>query len=117
MSASTPRNSVVQECDVTKRTRSLVLGVGLLSAAGFAMQSGPTTLAAGSQDRPAAAAPAQDGRGGRQGRGAPGGRGEGGPGATDPANADADYSAKPHVAALTPQEEVKRFSLPEGFVI
>ena len=49
-------------------------------------------------------------RGGRGGRG-----GLGGPQENDPANATADYSPKPPVKPLTPDEQAKKFWLPPGF--
>src|SRR6185436_7126520 len=69
----------------------------------------------------AAQAPA---RGGVQGAGAGGaqtipparGRGvQGAPALDDPANANADFSPRPPVVALTPEEESKRFWLPAGY--
>src|SRR4030095_4911902 len=48
---------------------------------------------------------------------APGrGRGvQGAPALDDPANANADFSPRPPVVALTPEEEAKRFWLPAGY--
>ena len=44
------------------------------------------------------------------------GRGvQGAPALDDPANANADFSSRPPVVALTPEEEAKRFWLPAGY--
>ncbi len=53
----------------------------------------------------------QDGRG--RGRGA----GLGGPGVTDAANGDADFSSRPPVLPLPPAEQAKQFVLPPGYKI
>ena len=61
------------------------------------------------------AAGAQGGERGGGNRGAaPGGR-AGGPGLADAANVGGDYGPKPPVAALSPEEEAKRFILPPGY--
>src|SRR6476620_8970023 len=63
-------------------------------------------------------------RGGGQGAGSPQtapppparGRGvQGAPALDDPANANADFSPRPPVVALTPEEEATRFWLPAGY--
>jgi mono/diheme cytochrome c family protein/glucose/arabinose dehydrogenase len=51
------------------------------------------------------------------GRGGRGGRGLGGPGATDPANADADFTKQPPVLPLPPAEQQKHFVLQPGYRI
>jgi len=73
--------------------------------------------------------PAAGGRGGRAaggqgGRGAvqPGGRGpaigtQGGQMVADPANANMDFSPKPPIAPLSPEEEKKHFILPPGYTV
>jgi len=62
---------------------------------------------------PTQGAPGPQGPGQPEGRG---GRGAlGGPQENDPANATADYGAKPPVEPLTPAEQTKRFWLPAGF--
>jgi len=75
---------------------------------------GPAVIA--QDDAPAA--PAAGGRG-AQGRGtvAPpaGVRGAGGANATDPANATGDFTPKPPVLTLSPEEELKHLILPPGF--
>ena len=70
--------------------------------------AGPQSAAPAAPGPQAPAAPGQPG--GRGGRG-----GLGGPQENDPANATADYGAKPPVKPLTPSEEQKRFWLPPGF--
>jgi hypothetical protein len=40
---------------------------------------------------------------------------QGAPALDDPANANADFSPRPPVVALTPEEETKRFWLPAGY--
>jgi len=50
----------------------------------------------------------------------PDGRGRGtggGPGVNDPANAEADYSARPPVLPLSPADQATRFVLPPGYKI
>ena len=80
-----------------------------------------TQLNVQTQDAPAPApgAPAGQAPGGR-GVVQPGGRGpavgnRGGQMAGDPANEPADYSPKPSVTALSPDEQAKRFILPPGY--
>src|SRR5690242_3557468 len=70
------------------------------------------TPPAGAQMTPPAPGGGQTPPGGR----GPGGRGGlGGPGENDPANATADYGAKPPIKILTPEEEQKKIWLPPGF--
>jgi len=55
---------------------------------------------------------------GDQGRGGRGGRGVGGgPNATDPVNADADFSPRPPVIPLPPAEQAQHFVLQPGYRI
>ena len=72
------------------------------------------TSVAGTQG--GAQAPATGAPGGQPGRGAPPPAGRaGGPGLADPVNAGGDYSPKPPVVALSPEEQAKRFILPPGY--
>ena len=68
----------------------------------------PQPVAQASTPQPAP----QDGRG-RGGRGL----GLGGPNATDAANAEADFTARPPVLPLPPAEQAKQFVLPPGYKI
>jgi mono/diheme cytochrome c family protein/glucose/arabinose dehydrogenase len=78
----------------------------------FAMTAALTSVA-GTQGTQT---PAPGAAGGQAGRGAPPAPGRaGGPGLADPVNAGGDYSPKPPVAALSPDEQAKRFILPPGY--
>ncbi len=107
----------------SSRSKRLCLAVtvaGLL-AIGF----GPRALTQEPPQNPPPGGQAPGGRGGgRGGRGVvqPGGRGPviggaGGQMAADPANEYADYSPKPPIMALTPEEEAKHFILPPGYSV
>jgi len=52
-----------------------------------------------------------------EGRGRGRGAGLGGPGVSDAANAEADFSARPPVLPLPPAEQAKQFVLPPGYRI
>ena len=68
------------------------------------------------QQQQAGITPAPDGQPLDSGRGR-GGRGLGGPGATDAANAEADFTPQPPIQVLTPAEQAKHFILPPGYRI
>jgi glucose/arabinose dehydrogenase/mono/diheme cytochrome c family protein len=72
-------------------------------------QSAPREAPAAQQ--PAAASGQDAARGGREGRGL------GGPGASDAANAEADFSPQPPVLPLSPAEQAKRFVMQPGYRI
>jgi mono/diheme cytochrome c family protein/glucose/arabinose dehydrogenase len=83
--------------------------ISLFAVAAAAIVWGASLALTAQSPQPAAQtlSPEPAGRGGRGG--------QGGPGADDPANANADYSAKPPVLPLTPAQEQKRFLLPPGY--
>jgi mono/diheme cytochrome c family protein/glucose/arabinose dehydrogenase len=79
-------------------------GLSLVAQSGSQIEA-PQTVAQASIQQPAP----QDGRGR--------GRGLGGPGATDPANAEADFSPRPPALPLSPADQAKQFVLQPGYKI
>ncbi len=111
-------------------SRSTRLWIGVVAVAVFGLADlAPRALTQGAPQNPPpeGQAPVSGGRGGGGrggGRGTvqPGGRGpvlgnRGGQMAADPANEDADYSPKPPIVALSPEEEAKHFILPPGYSV
>jgi len=100
-------------------TAALAIAAGGFDARVFTQGAGAPAPQAGPQPGAAAPAPAQQpGRGGAGGRGgAPaGGRGGGSTVAAGaPRNINGDYSPKPAVQGLSPEEEAKHFILPPGY--
>ena len=97
-------------------TRTWFLGVavfGVLATGWVTLAQSPAPAAA--PQAPAAQTPPADaqGRGGR-GRGGPDFL-AGGPQADDPAYANVDFSKKPPVAALTPEQQLEKFILQPGY--
>jgi mono/diheme cytochrome c family protein/glucose/arabinose dehydrogenase len=70
--------------------------------------------APGGEGQPPAATAGADGRGARGGRG---GRGLGGPGVSDPANAEADFTPQAPVVPLPPAQQAERFVMQPGYRI
>ncbi len=102
---------------VRRRTVWLAL---VASAALAAAGASPLVFAQNPPGRGQAPAPPAGRGGGRRGGIQPGGRGPvigraGGQMAADPANTDADYSPKPPITALSPEDEAKHFILPPGY--
>src|SRR5690349_22584238 len=101
------------------RVRQLGVAVALCAAA---LAPRVFTQDAPQQDQPPPAPAGRGGQGGGRGAVQPGARGpvlgsQGGQMVSDPANANMDFSPKPPIVALSPEEEKKHFILPPGYTV
>jgi hypothetical protein len=89
------------------------LAVGASLVAQQPQSAPPPQTGAGQPAAPAAPGAPGAGPGAQAGRGGRGG--QGGPQETDPANAGVDFSKRPPVLPLEPEEQLKQFILPQGY--